>query len=774
MKRSMSGGSGARSRAPSSGEGSFGAGAGASGSRAPSDADATRAHHLEVDPASLEPWSAEDPETFDPDAFAATHYGDASEKRVRHLDGVLGALRDRAESEMRADVLANRGAFVRVSRTIARLRSRVDELGDLVAVSRDAVEALVADAETPEEDPEEAGPLGDGSRRTTTASFEGAEERRRAGEAREIRLELDAALAERDAARALDLIARGDRLLAAARASEAARRERRRMEDARRGRENNVHAKNPSAEEDATSQRPPAAPERLGARTPERGAEEEHPLIRAIRAREAEMRARRFGRERAGEGEGEGSAERDARGESRTRANPEGPGASPSPSPSPNPRAGPSEHAPAPRADTLDAPSPEASDSESDASSESSRLVRSLAAALAFARGAVRDQLAATAGDAREPPRRRLASAMGAARLGGSRADALDALRGARWREGIEGAPALDAGAGGFGYGRALDACEAAFGAARALASDEKTLIRTLSREREQAAVGEEKNRGANDADATRGVNDADATGAPPRAADDTSHGRIVSAAEGSAGVIPGMSPVGPPPPPTRDPTAREEGPSGPSSSDPAAPAAGDFLLGTAGAVRRGGARSFSPTGSVAAWTLAAVDRVAEVFASRALRDPRDPSSPPSMRETCACVALALAHLDALEEDLDEALFIEEEEDSEGGEGKADGAAAVNDADDAEDEEGSSATRASARASRKSSNVLASRFASREGVREAVRGAVDAATERYLAGDLGGSSGEWLDASGAYVESGGGLEELRALCRAGIVDDDDE
>ena len=100
MKRSMSGGSGARSRAPSSGEGSFGAGAGASGSRAPSDADATRAHHLEVDPASLEPWSAEDPETFDPDAFAATHYGDASEKRVRHLDGVLGALRDRAESEM--------------------------------------------------------------------------------------------------------------------------------------------------------------------------------------------------------------------------------------------------------------------------------------------------------------------------------------------------------------------------------------------------------------------------------------------------------------------------------------------------------------------------------------------------------------------------------------------------------------------------------------------------------------------------------------------------
>ena len=767
MKRSMSGGSGARSRAPSSGEGSFGAGAGASGSRAPSDADATRAHHLEVDPASLEPWSAEDPETFDPDAFAATHYGDASEKRVRHLDGVLGALRDRAESEMRADVLANRGAFVRVSRTIARLRSRVDELGDLVAVPRDAVEALVADAETPEEDPEEAGPLGDGSRRTTTASFEGAEERRRAGEAREIRLELDAALAERDAARALELIARGDRLLAAARASEAARRERRRMEDARRGRENNVHAKNPSAEEDATSQRPPAAPERLGARTPERGAEEEHPLVRAIRAREAEMRARRFGRERAGEGEGEGSAERDAtRGESRTRANPGGPGASPSPSPSPNPREGPSEHAPAPRADTLDTPSPE--DSDSDASSESSRLVRSLAAALAFARGAVRDQLAATAGDAREPPRRRLASAMGAARLGGSlsRADALDALRGARWREGIEGAPALDAGAGGFGYGRALDACEAAFGAARALASDEKTLIRTLSLEREQAAAGEEKNRGANDANATRGVNDADATrGAPPRAADDTSYGRIVSA-EGSAGVIPGMSPVGPPPPPTR-----EEGPSDPSSSDPAAPSAGDLLLGTAGAVRRGGARS-SPTGSVAAWTLAAVDRVAEVFASRALRDPRDPSSPPSMRETCACVALALVHLDALEEDLDEAL-VEEEEDSGGGEGKADGAAA-NDDDDAGEEEGSRATRASARASRKSSNVLASRFASREGVREAVRGAVDAATERYLAGDLGGSSGEWLDASGAYVESGGGLEELRALCRAGIVDDDDE
>ena len=352
---------------------------------------------------------------------------------------------------------------------------------------------------------------------------------------------------------------------------------------------------------------------------------------------------------------------------------------------------------------------------------------------------------------------------MGAARLGGSRADALDASR--RGGAGNRGGAGAGAGAGGFGAD-ALVACEAAFGAARALASDEKTRIRTLSREREQAAAGEEKNRGANDADATRGVNDADATrGAPPRAADDTSYGRIVSA-EGSAGVIPGMSPVGPPPPPTR-----EEGPSDPSSSDPAAPSAGDLLLGTAGAVRRGGARS-SPTGSVAAWTLAAVDRVAEVFASRALRDPRDPSSPPSMRETCACVALALAHLDALEEDLDEAL-VEEEEDSGGGEGNADGAAA-NDDDDAGEEEGSSATRASARASRKSSNVLASRFASREGVREAVRGAVDAATERYLAGDLGGSSGEWLDASGAYVESGGGLEELRALCRAGIVDDDDE
>lgn len=45
---------------------------------------------------SLEPWMADDPQDFDPDAFAATHYGDASEKRIRQLAAHLGSLRNQA------------------------------------------------------------------------------------------------------------------------------------------------------------------------------------------------------------------------------------------------------------------------------------------------------------------------------------------------------------------------------------------------------------------------------------------------------------------------------------------------------------------------------------------------------------------------------------------------------------------------------------------------------------------------------------------------------
>jgi hypothetical protein len=39
---------------------------------------------------------ADDPQDFDPDAFAATHYGDASEKRIRQLAAHLGSLRNQA------------------------------------------------------------------------------------------------------------------------------------------------------------------------------------------------------------------------------------------------------------------------------------------------------------------------------------------------------------------------------------------------------------------------------------------------------------------------------------------------------------------------------------------------------------------------------------------------------------------------------------------------------------------------------------------------------
>jgi len=44
------------------------------------------------------PYKEEDPEDFDPDAFAAEHYGDASEKRIRQLCVHLTALRDQVGS----------------------------------------------------------------------------------------------------------------------------------------------------------------------------------------------------------------------------------------------------------------------------------------------------------------------------------------------------------------------------------------------------------------------------------------------------------------------------------------------------------------------------------------------------------------------------------------------------------------------------------------------------------------------------------------------------
>ena len=45
---------------------------------------------------SLDPWTEDDPENFDLDGFAAEFYGDASERRMRHLRDQLSSLRDLA------------------------------------------------------------------------------------------------------------------------------------------------------------------------------------------------------------------------------------------------------------------------------------------------------------------------------------------------------------------------------------------------------------------------------------------------------------------------------------------------------------------------------------------------------------------------------------------------------------------------------------------------------------------------------------------------------
>ena len=114
------------------------------------------------------------------------------------------------------------------------------------------------------------------------------------------------------------------------------------------------------------------------------------------------------------------------------------------------------------------------------------------------------------------------------------------------------------------------------------------------------------------------------------------------------------------------------------------------------------------------------LDAMADLIARRALVDSADPGSPASMRAACATLSLCLGHLDALEEDAPE-------------------------------------TRGSA-----------VRFAARASIFAAVRATVDAATERYLGDD--GGKGEWLDAAAAYVDGGGKLRDLRALCDAGVAD----
>jgi len=205
----------------------------------------------------LEPWMEEDPEDFDPDAFAATHYGDASEKRIRHLSGALGALRDRADAEMRHNVLAHRDAFVRVSREISRAQGRVAELRDLVAVPTNAVESLLHDrdagalaAAALDEDVARrdarrraaaaaaangvdgvGGGVGVGRAPAAAATTTGGGIRRvDARAAAELIERLEAFAAERDARALLDEIRRGDRALASLQSAEEAEEARRAIE----------------------------------------------------------------------------------------------------------------------------------------------------------------------------------------------------------------------------------------------------------------------------------------------------------------------------------------------------------------------------------------------------------------------------------------------------------------------------------------------------------------------------------------------------------------
>ena len=95
---------------------------------------------------SLDPWTEDDPENFDLDGFAAEFYGDASERRMRHLRDQLSSLRDLAEFEQRQNVFAHYESFIRVSREISMLQGQVGTLREMVKVPAEVVSTLLADA----------------------------------------------------------------------------------------------------------------------------------------------------------------------------------------------------------------------------------------------------------------------------------------------------------------------------------------------------------------------------------------------------------------------------------------------------------------------------------------------------------------------------------------------------------------------------------------------------------------------------------------------------
>ena len=108
--------------------------------------DVDKAHGVEL-PLSLQEWSREGSAGIDPANFAAQYYGDAGEPRIARLHAVLSTLRDRADEEMRANVLANHALFVNVGLEIGRLTHKVNELRTLVAIPSDAVDAMLHEAE---------------------------------------------------------------------------------------------------------------------------------------------------------------------------------------------------------------------------------------------------------------------------------------------------------------------------------------------------------------------------------------------------------------------------------------------------------------------------------------------------------------------------------------------------------------------------------------------------------------------------------------------------
>ena len=195
---------------------------------------------------SLEPFTRYEPGDFDVDAFAATHYGDANEKRIRALASQLGAMRARADAELKRNVFAHYAAFIRVSAEITKLRGKVIELRKEIDAPRVAVESALAEADAARAESKKTSTAHDdtthkydpnGGGDVVAPIIEGARDAD-ARMALELADELATATAERAYLRAHDLRLRGLKLETSLRAAweDATAPIRARVEDARRRR----------------------------------------------------------------------------------------------------------------------------------------------------------------------------------------------------------------------------------------------------------------------------------------------------------------------------------------------------------------------------------------------------------------------------------------------------------------------------------------------------------------------------------------------------------